>query len=329
MAISTFHMPEAVSLEKGDDQSGTFIFKPLERGYGVTIGNALRRVLLSSLEGYAITSVKFPDVMHEFSTIKGVVEDVTEMMLNLKMLRFKKVNELVTNLIRVKVSKQDTLQGKDIQQHTSSFEILNPEHTICHLDSEAVLELEITVEKGRGYVPVDQNNRSDSQDYGLISLDAIFTPIKNVEYFVENTRVEQRTDYERLSVRVDTDGSITPKLAIQEAAEILVKHIRLFSDRHMGTGLEEESESELVDESILRMRKALKIPLEELDLSVRAYNCLKAANVCNLGDIVQLEVSDMMKFRNFGKKSLTELQQLIAEKGISFGMDVSPYKLDD
>ena len=328
MSITMFHMPESVSLEKGDDYSGTFVFKPLERGYGITIGNALRRVLLSSLEGYAVTSVKFPSVMHEFSTIKGVVEDVTEIILNLKMLRLKKASDLISNTIRVEVSKQNKLQGKDLQQFTSSFEVLNPEHTICHMDPATTLEMEITVQKGRGYVPTS-NEPQAHQEYGLIAVDAIFTPIRNVEYHVENTRVEQRTDYERLSIRVDTDGSITPKLAIQEAAELLVKHIRLFSDRHMGIGLEEDQESELVDESILRMRKALKISLEELDLSVRAYNCLKAANVRNLGDIVQLEVSDMMKFRNFGKKSLTELQQLIADKGISFGMDVTPYKLDD
>ena len=328
MSITTFHMPETVSLEKGDDRSGTFVFKPLERGYGVTIGNALRRVLLSSLEGYAITSVKFPGVMHEFSTIKGVVEDVTEIILNLKMLRFKKASDLITNTIQIKVSNQDKLQGKDIQEVTSSFEVLNPEHTICHIDPSTTLEMEITVQKGRGYVSITNEPQTD-QEYGLINVDAIFTPIQNVEYYVENTRVEQRTDYERLSIRVDTDGSITPKLAIQEAAELLVKHVRLFSDRHMGLDLEEEQENELVDENMLRMRKALKVPLEELDLSVRAYNCLRVANVRNLGDIVQLEVSDMMKFRNFGKKSLAELQQLIADKGISFGMDITPYKLDD
>ena len=322
-------MPEKVTLEKGDDRSGIFVFKPLERGYGVTVGNALRRVLLSSLEGYAITSVKFPGVMHEFSTIKGIVEDVTEIVLNLKMLRFKKISELVDERIKIVIEKQEAVLGKDIQRFTPSFEVLNPDHVICHLDEGTTLELEISIQKGRGYVPAEENTKEGPQEYGLIAVDAVYTPIKNVEYHVENTRVEQRTDYERLSIQVETDGSIAPKAALQEAADMLIRHLSLFSDKLMGTGMEEERETEVVDESTLRMRKLLKTTLEDLELSVRAYNCLKAANVRTLADIVQLEVADMMKFRNFGKKSLAELEQLISEKGISFGMDTSPYKLDD
>ena len=329
MAILTFQMPERVTLEKGDGYSGTFVFKPLERGYGITVGNALRRVLLSSLEGYAVTSVKFPDVMHEFSTIKGVVEDVTEIILNLKMLRFKKTSELADERIKIKIENQSVLLGKDIQRFTSSFEVLNPDHLVCKLDESAVFEMEITITKGRGYVAAEENAQMDTEEYGLISLDATFTPVKNVEYFVEDTRVEQRTDYERLSIRVDTDGSIAPKDALQEAARVLMQHLSLFMDKSMGTGFEKEREDEVVDESTLRMRKLLKTTLEDLDLSMRAYNCLKAANVRTLSDIVQLEVADMMKFRNFGKKSLAELEQLVSEKGISFGMDVSSYKLED
>ena len=329
MSILTFQMPKRVALEKGDDYSGTFVFKPLERGFGVTVGNALRRILLSSLEGYAITSAKFPGVMHEFNTIKGVVEDLTEVALNLKMLRFRKISELVDERIEIKIENKKAFRGKDIQNFTSSFEVLNPEHVICHLDESIVFELEVTIEKGRGYVPAEETSLSSTEEYGLIPLDATFTPIKNVEYFVENTRVEQRTDYERLSMRVDTDGSIAPKVALQEAARILMQHVALFLDKGMGIGIEEEREDKVVDESVLRMRKLLKTTLEDLDLSMRAYNCLKAANVRTLSDIVQLEVADMMKFRNFGKKSLAELEQLVSEKGISFGMDVTPYKLDD
>ena len=329
MSILSFQMPDKVTLENGDEQEATFVFKPLERGFGTTIGNALRRILLSSLEGYAITFVKFPSIMHEFSTVDGIVEDVTHIILNLKMLRFKKIGNSSEEQISLKITKQKTFTGKDIQQVSSCFEVLNPDHVICHLDLSASLELTLTINKGRGYVPAEENVQKNDQEYGLIAIDSVFTPIKNVQYFVENTRVEQRTDYERLSISVKTDGSITPRLALQEASNILIKHFVLFSDKGMGTGIETEPEVEVVDEDTLRMRKLLKTSLEDLELSVRAYNCLKTANIRTLGDIVQLEVSQMMKFRNFGKKSLTELKQLIAEKNISFGMDISPYKLDE
>ena len=329
MPILTFQKPEQVTLEKGDTYKGTFVFKPLEPGYGATVGNALRRVLLSSLEGYAVVAVKFPGIMHEFTTIPGVIEDVTDIVLNLKMLRFKKVNELADEHLEIKVSNQSVISGKDVQKSTSSFEILNPDQVICHLDPSIDLQITLRVSKGRGYVPADQHTGVDDGEYGLIFVDSTFTPIRNVEYKVENTRVEQRTDYERLSITVETDGVLTPKSALQDAATILIEHIALFSDKKMGTGLEEEKEIEVVDESTLRLRKLLKTTLEDLDLSVRAYNCLKAASIRTLGDIAQLELADMMKFRNFGKKSLVELQQLLEEKGISFGMDVAPYKLDD
>ena len=328
MSILAFQMPEKVVMEKADDFHGLFTFKPLEKGYGVTIGNALRRILLSSLEGYAITGIKIPGVLHEFSTIEGVKEDVAEIILNLKQVRFKKISESVDTKIIVPVKNQIVFKAGDIMNQTASFEILNPEHIICNLDESADFEIELNVEKGRGYVPAEENKPSE-QIFGFIPIDAIFTPIKNVKYSVENTRVEQKTDYEMLILDIMTDGSIHPEVALKGAANILIQHFMLFSDQTMILETADSKEPDTVDEELLHMRKLLKTPLSDLDLSVRAYNCLKAADVKTLGDLVELEISDMMKFRNFGKKSLAELEQLVAEKNLTFGMDLAKYKLDE
>jgi DNA-directed RNA polymerase subunit alpha len=321
-------MPEKVQMEKSDDFHGYFTFKPLERGYGVTIGNALRRILLSSLEGYAISGIRVPGVLHEFSTIEGVVEDVAEIVLNLKQVRFRKTGDNFDNKVTVSIKKQKQFKAGDIARFTSAFEILNPEHVICTLDESAHFEIELTIEKGRGYVPAEEN-KPNEQVFGFIPIDAIFTPIKNVKFSVENTRVEQRTDYEKLLVEIETDGSIHPEKALEGAAFILIQHFRLFSDKSIELETGADSEVEQVDEEMLHMRKLLKTPLHDLDLSVRAYNCLKAADVKTLGDLVQLEISDMMKFRNFGKKSLAELEQLVSEKNLTFGMDLAKYKLEE
>ncbi|MFK7953632.1 MAG: DNA-directed RNA polymerase subunit alpha [Ekhidna sp.] len=328
MSILAFQMPEKVVMEKADDFHGLFTFKPLEKGYGVTVGNALRRILLSSLEGYAITGVKIPGVLHEFSTIDGVVEDVSEMILNLKMVRFKKIEDVADASITVSVSKKGVLTAGDLAKATTSYEILNPEHVICTCDESAQFEIELTVEKGRGYVSADEN-KPPEQNFGFIAIDSIFTPIKNVKYSVENTRVEQKTDYEQLTLDIETDGSIHPENALKGAAHILIQHFMLFSDQNMILETQEAGEPEQVDEELLHMRKLLKSNLNDLDLSVRAYNCLKAADVRTLGDLVSLEISDMMKFRNFGKKSLAELEQLVADKNLTFGMDLGKYKLEE
>ncbi len=328
MSILAFQIPEKVVMEKADDFHGQFTFKPLEKGYGVTIGNALRRILLSSLEGYAITGIKVPGVLHEFSTVEGVVEDVSEIILNLKKVRFKKISDTVDNKINVVIEGQDKFTAGDIGKFTSAFEILNPEDVVCNLDSGVKFEIELTVEKGRGYLPAEDNKPSE-QVFGFIPIDAIFTPIKNVKYSVENTRVEQKTDYEMLVIDIKTDGSIHPENALKGAAHILIQHFMLFSDQNMILETGALDEPEQVDEEMLHMRKLLKTPLNDLDLSVRAYNCLKAADVRTLGDLVRLEISDMMKFRNFGKKSLAELEQLVADKNLTFGMDLSKYKLEE
>ncbi|KAA3436253.1 MULTISPECIES: DNA-directed RNA polymerase subunit alpha [Rufibacter] len=328
MSILAFQMPEKVVMEKSDDFNGQFEFKPLEKGYGVTIGNALRRILLSSLEGYAISSIRVPSVLHEFSTIEGVVEDVSEIILNLKMVRFKKIGDLVDDKITVSISKQDTFTAGDINKFSGSFQVLNPDLVICHLDPESSFEIELTIQKGRGYVPAEENRPAD-QVFGQIAIDAIFTPVKNVKYSVENTRVEQKTDYERLLLEITTDGSIHPEDALKGAANILIQHFMLFSDNTMTFETVKPEEEEAVDEEMLHMRKVLKTPLHDMDLSVRAYNCLKAADIRTLGDLVQLDLSDMMKFRNFGKKSLTELENLVSDKGLTFGMDIAKYKLEE
>lgn len=328
MSILAFQMPDKVVMEKADDFHGLFEFKPLEKGYGVTIGNALRRILLSSLEGYAITSVKISGVLHEFSAIDGVVEDVSEIILNLKKIRFKKAQEILENKINIKVKGQETFTAGDIEKFTPYFSILNPDLVICHLDSSKELEVEIIVEKGRGYVPADEP-RNNELPFGHIAIDAIHTPIKNVKYSIENTRVEQKTDYEKLILDIESDGSIHPEDALKGAANILIQHFMLFSDQTMTFENSKSEEDNIVDEEMLHMRKLLKTSLADLDLSVRAYNCLKSADVRTLGELARLEISDMMKFRNFGKKSLTELEQLIEEKGLTFGMDVSKYRLDE
>jgi len=312
MSILAFQMPEKVVMEKSDDFHGLFTFKPLEKGYGVTIGNALRRILLSSLEGYAITGIKVPGVLHEFSSIEGVVEDVAEIILNLKQVRFKKVSENFDNKIVVNIKKQKQFKAGDIAKFTST----------------AQFEIELTIEKGRGYLPAEEN-KPNEQVFGFIPIDAIFTPVKNVKYNVENTRVEQKTDYEKLLIDIETDGSIHPEKALEGAAFILIQHFRLFSDKSIELETGKDSEVEQVDEEMLHMRKLLKTSLHDMDLSVRAYNCLKAADIKSLGDLVQLDISDMMKFRNFGKKSLAELEQLVAEKSLTFGMDLAKYKLDE
>ncbi len=328
MSILAFQMPEKVVMDKADDFHGLFTFKPLEKGYGVTVGNALRRILLSSLEGYAITGVKIPGVLHEFSTIEGVVEDVSEIILNLKMVRFKKIEDVADSSITISVGNMTKLTAGDLAKATTSFEILNPDHVICNLDSSAKFEMELKVEKGRGYVSADENKPAE-QNFGFISIDSIYTPIKNVKYSVENTRVEQKTDYEQLTLDIETDGSIHPENALKGAAHILIQHFMLFSDQNMILETQEAGEPEQVDEELLHMRKLLKTNLNDLDLSVRAYNCLKAADVRTLGDLVSLEISDMMKFRNFGKKSLAELEQLVNDKGLTFGMDLGKYKLEE
>ncbi|MHA7877617.1 MAG: DNA-directed RNA polymerase subunit alpha [Bacteroidota bacterium] len=328
MSVIAFQMPEKVSVDKVDNFYGVFVFKPLEKGYGVTIGNALRRVLLSSLEGYAITSIKIPGVQHEFSTIEGIVEDVVTLILNLKQVRFKKIADQVDDKLYISIRKQDVFKAGDIAQFTPSLEILNPDFVICHLDATASIELEITVEKGRGYISAEENRPANAA-IGLIPIDSIFTPIKKVSYKVENFRVEQKTDYEKLVLDIQTDGSIHPEQALEYAAHLMIKHFLLFSDNNMVLEASNDEEVEVVDEELLRVRKLLKTPIADLGLSVRAFNCLKTAGIKILGDLAGLEVSEMVKFRNFGKKSLKELEELMASKNLSFGMDLFQYKLDE
>ncbi len=328
MSKIAFQMPGKLSLEKANDFHSTFTFKPLEKGYGVNIGNTLRRVLLSSLEGYAITSIRIPGVQHEFSTLKGVVEDLVELVLNLKQVRFKKIADHTEDKISISVKDQTTFKAGDIGKFTSSFEVLNPDLVICNLDPSASFSLEITIEKGRGYVPADEHQLIN-QPIGLIPIDAIFTPIKRVKYKVENIRVEQKIDYEKLILDIQTDGSIHPKEALTSAANLLIKHFMLFSDNNIVQETSNEEELGTVDEETLRIRKLLKTPLSDLGLSVRAYNCLKVAGIKDLGKLASCEVADMMKFRNFGKKSLKELEELMVSKGLSFGMDLAKYQQEE
>ena len=311
-----------------DDYSGTFEFRPLEPGYGITVGNALRRVLLNSLEGFAITSVKIEGVDHEFSSIKGVVEDVTQIILNLKQIRFKQqIEETNNEKLVVTVGGQDTLTAGDIGKFTSAFQVLNTDFVICNMEPSVKLQMELTIGKGRGYVPSEENASSDA-NVGVIAIDSIHTPIKNVKYGIENFRVGQKTDYEKLVFDITTDGSITPKDALTEAAKILIHHFMLFSDERITLEAEEKSAVEEFDEDSLHMRQLLKTKLVDMDLSVRALNCLKAADVDTLGDLVTFNKNDLLKFRNFGKKSLTELDELVENKGLTFGMNVAVYKLD-
>lgn len=327
MALLNFQMPEKVILEKENDFYGRFQLRPLERGYGITIGNALRRVLLSSLEGYAITSIKVPGVDHEFSVVPGVVEDVTEVVLNLKGVRLKKINEGDSKIF-VSIRGKDVFTAGDIANHTTAFEITNPDHVIAHLDPKTQFDIEMTVSKGRGYVPAEENKNSNAP-IGEIAIDAIYTPIRNVKYAVDDYRVEQKTDYEQLDIELKTDGTINAENALKEAATILIRHLMLFSDENITLKSDEPEKKDEVDENFLQMRKLLKTPLSELDLSVRAYNCLKAADIKSLGDLVSYNIADLLKFRNFGKKSLTELEELVAEKNLSFGMDVSKFRLEE
>jgi DNA-directed RNA polymerase subunit alpha len=328
MAILDFQKPDKVVMIESNDFQGQFEFRPLEPGYGVTIGNALRRILLSSLEGFAISSVKIEGVDHEFSTIKGVVDDVTEIILNLKQVRFKQqIDGTDSEKVIVSVSGQSTLTAGDIGKYTTAFQVLNPDLVICQMDPSVKFSMEVEIIKGRGYLPADENKNANAT-FGTIAIDSIFTPIKNVKYTIENYRVEQKTDYEKLIFDIQSDGSISPKDALQEAAKILIHHFMLFSDERITLDTEIKSETEEFDETSLHMRQLLKSKLVDLDLSVRALNCLKAADVESLGDLVSYNKNDLLKFRNFGKKSLTELEDLVEAKGLAFGMNVAKYKLD-
>jgi len=328
MALLAFQKPEKVIMVESDSYKGVFEFRPLEPGFGVTIGNALRRILLSSLEGFAITSMKIEGVAHEFSTIKGVVEDVSEIVLNLKKVRFKRqIDTESSEKVTVVLGDQDTFKAGDINKFLSVFQVLNPEVEICHFDPSIKLTMELNIEKGRGYVP-SEDNKALNADLNNIPIDSIHTPIKNVRYVVDNYRVEQKTDYEKLTLEITTDGSILPKEALKEAAKILIHHFMLFSDEKITLDTEEKAVAEEFDENSLHIRQLLKTKLVDMDLSVRALNCLKAADVETLGDLVQFNKNDLLKFRNFGKKSLTELEELVKAKGLEFGMNVAKYKLD-
>ena len=328
MAILNFQKPDKVIMIDSSEFEGKFEFRPLEPGYGLTVGNALRRVLLSSLEGFAITSVKIENIEHEFSTIPGIVEDVTEIILNLKQVRFKRqIEDVEDEKVTIMVGGQDQLKAADFQKFISGFQVLNPDLVICNLEKGVQLNIEVTIEKGRGYVPAEVNKKANAA-FGVIAIDSIFTPVKNVKYSIENYRVEQKTDYEKLVFEIITDGSIHPKDALTEAAKTLIHHFLLFSDERITLEADEIAQAETYDEESLHMRQLLKTKLIDMDLSVRALNCLKAAEVDTLGDLVSYNKNDLMKFRNFSKKSLTELEELVVLKGLSFGMDLAKYKLD-
>ncbi|MCG9912501.1 MAG: DNA-directed RNA polymerase subunit alpha [Flavobacteriales bacterium] len=328
MAILDFQKPDKVIMLESDDRQGKFEFRPLEPGYGITIGNSLRRILLSSLEGFAITSVKVEGAPHEFSTLKGVVEDFTEIILNLKKVRFKRQIDTVSDeRVTLNFTGQDKLTAGDLGKFISGFQVLNNEQVICHMEPSVKLNIEFTIGKGRGYVPSEEN-KNPNADTGVIAIDSIFTPIKNVKYSIENYRVEQKTDYEKLVIEILTDGSIHPKDALKEAAKILIHHFMLFSDEKITLDTEEKTQTEEFDEEFLHMRQLLKSKLVDMDLSVRALNCLKAADVETLGELVSFNKNDLLKFRNFGKKSLMELEDLVKSKSLHFGMNVGKYKLD-
>ena len=328
MAVFNFQKPDKVIMIDSTDFEGKFEFRPLEPGYGLTVGNALRRVLLSSLEGFAITSVKIENIDHEFSTIPGIVEDVTEIILNLKQVRFKRqIEDIENEKVTITIGGQDQLKASDFQKFISGFQVLNTDLVICNLEKSVQLNMELTIEKGRGYVPAEENKKMDAQ-LGTIAIDSIYTPVKNVKFSIENFRVEQKTDYEKLVFEIITDGSIHPKDALTEAAKTLIHHFLLFSDERITLEADEIAQTETYDEESLHMRQLLKTKLIDMDLSVRALNCLKAAEVETLGDLVSYNKNDLMKFRNFGKKSLTELEELVVLKGLSFGMNLAKYKLD-
>jgi len=318
-------------MQKANDFEGTFEFKPLEPGFGQTVGNSLRRVLLSSLEGFAISAVRIAGVEHEFATIRGVAEDVVDIVLNLKQVRLKLLmsNENISNeKIYLTITGKEEFRAGDIEDHTNVFKVMNPELVLCTMEPGISLEIELTVTKGRGYVPAEENLPKDAP-IGVIPVDAIYTPIKNVAYRIENTRVGQRTDYEKLTIDVKTDGTIHPEDAIRDASRILIQHLMLITDENITFDDASSREDTIVDEHILHMRKLLKTSLEDLDLSVRAYNCLKAAKINTLSELVKYDTHELLKFRNFGKKSLVEIEELLQEKGLTFGMDLSKYKLDE
>ncbi|MDG1100530.1 MAG: DNA-directed RNA polymerase subunit alpha [Saprospiraceae bacterium] len=331
MSILNFQRPEKIILQKSDDFNGTFEFKPLEPGFGQTIGNSLRRVLLSSLEGYAISAIRIAGVDHEFATIKGVVQDMVDIILNLKQIRLKALVETEEDSeekVYLTISGKEAFVAGDIEDQTTVFKIMNPDLVICDMEPSVNLEIELTISKGRGYVPAEENLPKDAP-IGVIPVDAVYTPIKRVSYKVENTRVGQRTDYEKLMVDVQTDGTIHPEEAVKEASRILIQHLMLITDENITFDDASSREDNIVDEHILHMRKLLKTSLEDLDLSVRAYNCLKAAKINSLGEMVRYDTHELLKFRNFGKKSLVEIEELLQIKGLTFGMDLSKYKLDE
>ena len=328
MAILAFQKPDKVIMLENTATFGKFEFRPLEPGFGTTIGNALRRILLSSLEGFAINTIKIAGVEHEFASVPGVRDDVTNIILNLKQVRFKQlVEEFETEKVTLTVSNTEVFKAGDINKELTGFEVLNPELVICHLDSKATMQIELTINKGRGYVPADEN-REFCPDVHTIPIDSIYTPIRNVKYSVEPYRVEQKTDYDKLVLEITTDGSIQPKEALKEAAKILIHHFMLFSDEKITIDDSADLENEEFDEEVLRMRQLLKTKLSDMNLSVRALNCLKAADVETLGDLVQFNKNDLLKFRNFGKKSLTELDDLLERLNLSFGTDITKYNLD-
>ena len=329
MAILNFQKPDKIILQKATDFEAQFEFRPLEPGFGVTIGNALRRVLLSSLEGYAIIGMRIEGVDHEFATMKGVTEDVLEIILNLKQVRFKKSvdHEIGQEKITLSIKNKQEFTAGMIGEATQNFDVMNPDLLICTLDTSAKLDIELTVAKGRGYVPAEENKVKDAP-FGYIPTDSIFTPIKNVKYAIENTRVEQRTDYEKLIMDVSTDGTIHPEEAVKQASRILIQHLMIITDENITFDNKEDKKEDVVDEQMLQLRKVLKTPLEDLDLSVRAFNCLKAAKINSLSELVQYEQEDLMKFRNFGQKSLAEIEQVLAERGLHFGMDLSKLGVD-
>ncbi|MCC8118369.1 MAG: DNA-directed RNA polymerase subunit alpha [Bacteroidales bacterium] len=329
MAILAFQKPDKVLMLEADNFYGKFEFKPLEPGYGITVGNALRRVLLSSLEGYAIASIKIDGVQHEFDTIPGVMEDVTNIILNLKKVDLKQIVEDTDDeKVTITVSGQDKFTAGDINKALNGFEVMNKDLVICHLDPGASFTIELTINKGRSWIPAEENRNPDEKELNVIAIDSTYTPIKNVKYTVENYRVDQKTDYDKLTLEITTNGSIHPKEALKEAAKILIYHFMLFSDEKITLEPQEQETSEVFDEEVLHMRQLLKQKLVDMDLSVRALNCLKSAEVETLGELVVFNKNDLLKFRNFGKKSLTELEDLLTTLNLSFGMDISKYKLN-
>ncbi|MDR1761835.1 MAG: DNA-directed RNA polymerase subunit alpha [Bacteroidales bacterium] len=329
MAILAFQKPDKVIMLESDNNVGTFEFRPLEPGYGITVGNAIRRVLLSSLEGYAVTNIKIDGVDHEFTTIKGIVEDVTEIVLNIKQIRFKRVSSenAQSEKVSITIAGKDKFKAGDLNAYLTNFQVLNTELVICNINAPVKLKIDFWIDKGRGYVAAEENKMLDSE-FGVIPVDSIFTPIKNVKYTIENYRVEQKTDFEKLVLEIKTDGSIHPKDALKETAKILIHHFMLFSDEKITIDNEDKFGNEEFDEEVLHMRQLLKSKLVDMDLSVRALNCLKAADVETLGELVSFNKNDLLKFRNFGKKSLTELDELLEDLNLTFGMDISKYKLD-